>query len=502
MKKFLIKQSDFFLIFFIILFVFLIRSPFFFIDFLDSDEATFILKGLAITQGKIPYVDFHNYKPPISGYFLTIPIYILDNSLFAIRFFTALIISLSCIFLYKIAIIYHFSKFNSFLTTLVFLISVSFITRSVKSQSFYAEHVSILLILISFFLLLICLKKKNNFYFILQGCFLGIATLNTPYLVLFSLSYVTFPLFFSKDIIKKRLVSSLNIILGGLLILMFFLTYFYSKYPDIIPYIITAGLSDHSVRGYNYPFFKTIYLLVGAGLQIGNIKFFSAVLIWGLGIVGILHIILSNSYKRKYLILIIILTILSISIILIGYPSGRYLIILVPFYCILLMYFLNLKLLNNFRILKILILIIIFLFPLMEWYKNVLILNSKALNKKTQTYGRCTNLYDILENKKLLNKKIYFQDCHINKFFMNKLPLLNFYHPADIGKKHRMKSYGIEHSGDELFSKEPTILVITTDLNIFIKNLNFNKINSNKVFKKYKLLIKHFDFYIYQYEET
>ena len=41
-------------------FILLIRFPFFFVDFLDSDEATLILKGLAITQGKIPYVDFHN----------------------------------------------------------------------------------------------------------------------------------------------------------------------------------------------------------------------------------------------------------------------------------------------------------------------------------------------------------------------------------------------------------------------------------------------------------
>ena len=82
------------LIFYLIIFsfIFLIRFPFFFIDFLDSDEATLILKGLAITQGKIPYLDFHNFKPPLSGYFLTLPIYIADNSLLAIRIFTAFVI--------------------------------------------------------------------------------------------------------------------------------------------------------------------------------------------------------------------------------------------------------------------------------------------------------------------------------------------------------------------------------------------------------------------------
>ena len=112
MKKNLIFKNDIFIIFLIILYIFFIRSPFF-VDYLDSDEATFILKGLAILKGKIPYIDFQNYKPPISGYFLTFPIYFADNSLFAVRFFTAVIVSLSCIFLYKIGILYHFSKLNS-----------------------------------------------------------------------------------------------------------------------------------------------------------------------------------------------------------------------------------------------------------------------------------------------------------------------------------------------------------------------------------------------------
>ena len=180
-------------------FILLIRFPFFFVDFLDSDEATLILKGLAITQGKIPYVDFHNYKPPISGYFLTIPMYFADNSLFAIRFFTAIIVSLSSIFLYKICKIYNFSKSNSFLCSIIFGIVVSFVARSIKSQSFYSEHISVLLILVSFYLFLKILEKRNNFIFILQGLCLGIATLNTPYLALFAVIFSILPFFFLRN---------------------------------------------------------------------------------------------------------------------------------------------------------------------------------------------------------------------------------------------------------------------------------------------------------------
>ena len=202
------KKSN--LIFYLIIFSFiiLIRFPFFFIDYLDSDEATFILKGLAITQGKIPYVDFHNFKPPISGYFLTLPIYVADNSLLAIRIFTALIIFTSCSFLFKITNLYDFTKSNSLIASLIFGITVSFITRSIKSQSFYSEHISVLLILITFFLFIKSLEKRNNLYLVLQGFFLGVATLNTPYLAFFQLYFVLSTFFYQEEF-KKNLLAQL-----------------------------------------------------------------------------------------------------------------------------------------------------------------------------------------------------------------------------------------------------------------------------------------------------
>jgi hypothetical protein len=46
---------------------------------------------------------------------------------------------------------------------------------------------------------------------------------------------------------------------------------------------------------HNYTIYRTIYLLVGSGLQVDSIKFFSAVFIWGFGFFGFLHIL----YAKK-----------------------------------------------------------------------------------------------------------------------------------------------------------------------------------------------------------
>lgn len=490
------------LIFYLIIFsfIFLIRFPFFFIDFLDSDEATLILKGLAITQGKIPYLDFHNFKPPLSGYFLTLPIYIADNSLLAIRIFTAFVIFGSCSFLFKITNLYNFTKSNSLITSLIFGITVSFITRSIKSQSFYSEHISVLLILITFYLFLKSLEKRNNLYFILQGFFLGIATLNTPYLAFFSIIFCTFPLLFYQEKFKKKFTCLINIILGGLIPLIIFLSYFYLKFNNIILYTLEAALSDHTSNEI-FSLFRTIYLLIGAGVQINSIKFFSAFFIWVFGFFGLLHIIFTKNFENKNLILISSIITLSISIILIGYPSGRYLIIVAPFYCISLTYFLNIVIFKKIKYLKIIILCCIFLFPLNDWYKNILVLKNTNLNKKTLSYGTCTDLYRFLKNKNLLNKNIYFHDCHIVKFFINKLPILDFYHPSDIFKTSRMKAFKNSNTGDVLFEKNPDILILPENLNKFMSRLMFTDINSKSLESSYIYLFKKYNFYIYQYEK-
>ena len=61
-----------------------------------------------------------------------------------------------------------------------------------------------------------------------------------------------------------------------------------------------------------------------------------------------------------------------------------------------------------------------------------------------------------------------------------------------------MKPFNKKNLGDELFNKNPEILVLTEDLSKFVKNLNFVDINLNEVLKRFKISFKSSDFIIYQ----
>ena len=65
------KKSKAFLVFLALFIVaFAIRFPFFFRDYIDKDESTFILMGQAWADGYLPYLTLCDVKPPLTvGYF-------------------------------------------------------------------------------------------------------------------------------------------------------------------------------------------------------------------------------------------------------------------------------------------------------------------------------------------------------------------------------------------------------------------------------------------------
>src|SRR6476620_8136837 len=80
-----------------------IRFPFFFRDYIDRDESTFILLGQSITDGYLPYNFLWDLKPPLLFYTFGLIEYIFPHSLIAIRFFGVLIIFFSAVLLMQIA---------------------------------------------------------------------------------------------------------------------------------------------------------------------------------------------------------------------------------------------------------------------------------------------------------------------------------------------------------------------------------------------------------------
>ena len=78
------KNTSVFLIFSII--TFFIRFPFFFRDYVDRDESTFILLGQSWANGFLPYTQLWDLKPPLTFAFFASIISVFGKSFIAIRF--------------------------------------------------------------------------------------------------------------------------------------------------------------------------------------------------------------------------------------------------------------------------------------------------------------------------------------------------------------------------------------------------------------------------------
>lgn len=73
---------------------FLIRFPFFFRDYIDRDESTFILMGQAWVDGYLPYTELWDIKPPLTFLFFAGIIYVFGKSFIAIRLAGTLVVAL------------------------------------------------------------------------------------------------------------------------------------------------------------------------------------------------------------------------------------------------------------------------------------------------------------------------------------------------------------------------------------------------------------------------
>ncbi len=79
-----------------------IRFPFFFRDYIDRDESTFILMGQSWAEGHLPYTHLWDLKPPLAFLFFAIIIKIFGKSFIAIRLAGTICVAITSLYLFKI----------------------------------------------------------------------------------------------------------------------------------------------------------------------------------------------------------------------------------------------------------------------------------------------------------------------------------------------------------------------------------------------------------------
>ncbi len=172
----------------------LVRFPFFFRDYIDRDESTFILMGQSWVDGYLPYTELWDLKPPITFLFFAGIIYVFGKSFLAIRFFGTLLVASTAFFTYKITETTSTKKIAFWAA----MAAVALQSMFGSIQGVMSEHLCM-----AFFVpgLYFSMKAKRISDYFVAGLLMGLAImtkLNIAYAVLFVIAYLFFDFFRKK----------------------------------------------------------------------------------------------------------------------------------------------------------------------------------------------------------------------------------------------------------------------------------------------------------------
>lgn len=451
---------------------FFIRFPFFFRDYIDRDESTFILIGKSITDGYLPYDHMWDLKPPLLFYFFAFIQFIFPDSLAAIRFFGVLIIFISAIVLMQIA--KKVGAKNHFAIGLSYVVFSSLFG---SIQGIMSEHVAVL-----FFLpgLLFFLKKKTSLNLFLSGFLLGCALLcklNYAYAVAALLLY-----YFISDyravglltLIKNITVISIGVILPTVII--------------AIPYIMQDKLKLYidSVFMATLEYGHKNYIPV-----LDKLKISGWLIIVG-SIIAALALRFSTKAEKKHVWLFIVVFAATIFTFYSSYTlNSHYLIQVHPFMPLL---FLGFAVRKEFKpgYLKYAIIVLLLCGEsYIEYYRVI----KNYSETSTLYHGTAITSINELKKRGLEKKKIFFADHHIGYWFLNEYPLTrSVTHPSSLSRPAFFKHFGntrtsLEETKYIMEELDPDVIVSRKEcLSFFLEDDPENIYFKDRMKKYYELV--------------
>ena len=370
----------------------LLRFPFFFRDYIDKDESTFILMGQAWVDGFLPYTLLWDLKPPLVFLYFAKIIYLFGKSLFAIRFFGAVIVGFNGYLLYRIA-----RKHTASLYALILgVFTIYFQSLFGSVQGVMSEHLGLFPVLLGSYLLV---EKHNYLWGALLFSFGLYFKLNIAYGML-----LAFPFLFvqRRDEMKQMIAGC---ILGGVLATLITGIWFIGNTSLFLESVFYAPLAYTKATISQQ--LKTFLSLLPA------------------------FILLAWLFKRypKHRFYILFTAGVLFSLIRLGKVNGHYLIQAYPFMILLigiLIYELKRKLSPQ------IVLILLVIIPI-ETYKETWDLIQYHENTGYWYNGEGHEIARFLKDHELDKKTAYYTDYHIGYWLTNNRPLTKVVtHPSNI----------------------------------------------------------------------
>ncbi len=237
-----------------------IRLPFFFRDYIDRDESTFILMGQSWVDGHLPYTELWDLKPPITFLFFAGIIYVFGKSFLAIRFFGTLLVASTAFFTYKIGGLTSSKKIGFWAAVGAVVLQSMF----GSIQGVMSEHLCMAFFMPALYLLI---KSRSVVGHLGAGLLMGLAVmtkLNIAYAVLFVAVYPLHRHFIRKEYYKglgMPAVYGLGILT---IVLLTFLPYYWEGRPEVWwKSVVLASLEYAGARRYSIANLAPTFLVLG-----------------------------------------------------------------------------------------------------------------------------------------------------------------------------------------------------------------------------------------------
>ncbi|QLG45600.1 ArnT family glycosyltransferase [Costertonia aggregata] len=398
----------------------MVRFPFFFRDYVDRDESTFILVAQSWVNGHLPFTELWDVKPPLTFLFFASIISVFGKSIFAVRFFGTLLVVISSFFTYRITAGLTSKKVAFWAAIFSVFLQSSFGSL----QGVMSEHITMAFFMPALYLL----TKKHTFFTVFcTGLLLGVSVmvkLNMAYAILFIGLYLIYSYVREKKYVDGFLHTSAY---GFGILLIIGLT--------ILPYYF-QGISDL--------WWKSV---VQAPLEYANARRYSIFKMAPL--ILVLTVFFLVAWKKKYIdfknIVVQLLLVSIIGVVLSfvkgGRVNGHYLIQLHPILIVLVAIVLGqLSFIQKVDYKKIAFLVLILL-PVEAYLEYGNIIKNKW-ERGTFYNGEGISVPAYIKNNKLDTSHILFLEYHIGYWVLGvNPPTKAATHPSNICKDEMFKFY-------------------------------------------------------------
>jgi hypothetical protein len=450
-----------------------IRLPFFFRDYIDRDESTFILMGQSIADGYLPYDRLWDLKPPLLFYLFAIIEKLFPHSFVAIRFFGVIVVFLSAILVMKIATQADLKN--------AFLIAVGYVVLSSEFgslQGVMSEHLAVFFMMLG---LLFFLRRRNNLHFFLAGIAWGCAIL-----------------------------CKLNYAYGIVLLFLFYLIDHYRRgnlRQAIAPVVVMAAAFLLPLILMAIPFVSQgkTGLFVNS-VFLAPLKYASASDLtwadklkttWWLLLVTAVVAFIAARFSRRENQRIVVASILVLAgtvytFFSSGIVNGHYLVQLYPFFLILLLGVLPARTIQPNLAIVALVVVALSFESVMEGVRLA------QARKDPPEYRPTFEVVSELRKLKLDDEKIFFTDYHIGYWLLHQYPLTkSSTHPSNIGRPFLFRYFNdsnITSLAELRYILEriqPQVIVSSSEgLHFFTDSSSENQYFKNEVREDFKMVYK------------